>query len=443
MAGFVDPPPALPVLGDSTVLDPTTAGYRDNTAARMRALLSARVTLLVGISVTAIVAWVLYRVTSDLHIDLEVYRAGVLAWWHGGDPYGSLPATRSGAHLPFIYPPFAALALGPFVVLPWSAAVAALIATSLVALGGTLYLVARRLWPAGGTVGALTATSVALPLALVLEPTFETFRFGQVNIVLMALVAADCLVVSPRWPRGLLVGIAAAIKLTPAAFLLFFVLRRDFRAAITAVVSGAVATVLGFAVAPAASMRFWFGGMPTSGISGSPFHTNQSIQGTLARLEFPPVLLEACWLVATLALVLLAAVLIRRVEATLAVVVNAAVGLLVSPTSWSHHWVWIAPTLLVLTAYALRLRSIGWALAAMVLAVVFLVAPHRFLPGGDRRELGWNAAEHLIGNSYVLVTIVALVVLLGAARARGRCTPTSPATPPTESSRQLTEVGAP
>ena len=66
-----------------------------------------------------------------------------------------------------------------------------------------------------------------LPAALFLEPVRNTLNYGQVNVALMALVAADCLAAAPRWPRGALVGLAAAVKLTPAAFVLFFLLRRD------------------------------------------------------------------------------------------------------------------------------------------------------------------------------------------------------------------------
>jgi alpha-1,2-mannosyltransferase len=70
--------------------------------------------------------------------------------------------------------------------------------------------------------------AVALPVSLLLEPVWETLQFGQLNLRLMALIALDGLVERPRWPRGMLVGIAAAIELTPAAFVLFFLLRKDY-----------------------------------------------------------------------------------------------------------------------------------------------------------------------------------------------------------------------
>ena len=189
--------------------------------------------------------------TGGRHIDLEVYRFGVQAWLAGGDMYGTLPETSDHITLPFIYPPFAAIVLLPLAVAPWLLAWSALLALSTAALGLTFFLVARRLWPSGGRGGALSVASIALPLALAvqpgkavdfsrpappipafaLEPVMQTIEFGQVNLLLMALVALDVLVVRTRWPRGLLIGIAAAIKLTPAAFVLYFLLRREYRAA--------------------------------------------------------------------------------------------------------------------------------------------------------------------------------------------------------------------
>ena len=162
--------------------------------------------------------------------------------------------------LPFIYPPFAAMLLAPFAF----PAVDGRLGAAVRALAGlpaaTLYVTARQAWPDGGPGGALSAAALALPLLLWIEPVLETFEFGQVNLVLMGLVAVDCLAPRTRWPRGLLIGIAAAIKLTPAAFVLFFLLRRDVRAAVVTVVTAAVATGIGFVVDATSSARYWFGG---------------------------------------------------------------------------------------------------------------------------------------------------------------------------------------
>jgi alpha-1,2-mannosyltransferase len=385
----------------------------DRVGARFRLgawLAEPRRVLPVTLPVLAVVVTGMLLYTHGYHIDLEVYRLGVATWLRGGDMYGPLPPTVSGLPLPFIYPPFAAMVLLPLEVLPWTAAWIALYGVSLASVAVTLYLVARRVWPEGGRPGALSVTSAALPLALLLEPVLETFKFGQVNLVLMALVAADCLVARPRWPRGLLVGIAAAIKLTPAAFVLFFLLRGERRAAAVAVATAAAATALGFAVDASSSARYWFGG-PAAGVSGSVFYTNQTIQAVLARAEVPAVVAKAFWLVAAAALLALIVPVVRRAEPALALVTVAGFALLVSPTSWSHHWVWIAPALLVVGAEAVRRRSRGWAAAAAVLALTFYLAPFRWLPHEHEQELSWTAAQQVVGATYVIVGVLALVAV--------------------------------
>jgi alpha-1,2-mannosyltransferase len=243
-----------------------------------------------------------------------------------------------------------------------------------------------------------------------IEPVLETFEFGQVNLVLMGLVAVDCLAPRTRWPRGLLVGIAAAIKLTPAAFVLFFLLRRDRRAAVVTVVTAAVATGLGFVVDAASSARYWFGG-PASGVSGSIFYTNQTVQAVLARAEVPALAARVVWFVATAALLALVAPVVRRAEPAVALMAVAGFALLVSPTSWSHHWVWIAPALLVVVVEAVRRRSPRWAVAAAVLIVTFYLAPFRFLPHEGDLELTWTPVQQVVGSTYVIVAILALVAL--------------------------------
>jgi alpha-1,2-mannosyltransferase len=357
--------------------------------------------------------------THGYHIDLEVYRLGVATWLRGGDMYGPLPPTVSGLALPFIYPPFAAMVLLPLEVLPWTAAWIALYAVSVSSVAVTLHVVTRRVWPAGGRAGALSVASAALPVALLLEPVLETIKFGQVNLVLMALVAVDCLAERPRWPRGLLVGLAAAVKLTPAAFVLFFLLRRDLRAAAVTVVTAAAATGLGFAIDPASSARYWFGG-PAAGVSGSVFYTNQTVQAVLARAEVPVLAAKAVWLAAAVALLVLVVPVVRRADPALALVTVAGFALLVSPTSWSHHWVWIAPALLVVGAEAIRRGSRGWAVAAAVLAVTFFVAPFRWLPHEHEQELTWTAAQQVVGATYVIVGVLALVAVRVATSAGDR-----------------------
>jgi alpha-1,2-mannosyltransferase len=351
-----------------------------------------------------------------------VYQLGVRQIWEDGNLYGHLPETRLNISLPFIYPPFAALALGIFALLPWSVAVMTYFLVSLLALAVTLYCVTRALWPEQPPrQSALLVTAISAPLALLLEPVFSTLNFGQVNLMLMGLVAADCLSRNPRWPRGLLLGLAAAIKLTPAAFVLFFLVRKDYRAAATAALSGAAATLLAFAILPTESIKYWFGGFGNvDGLSGTAFQTNQSFQGVLARLGFTGTLSTLLWLLLAAALVVLAVATMRRAPvAPLALSINAVVALLISPISWSHHWVWVAPALLTLIGYASQLprrTAVGWYLAAAAITALFIAAPHLDLPGDDDRELDWTPIQQITGNSYVWFSLLLIIIFLFTSR---------------------------
>jgi alpha-1,2-mannosyltransferase len=348
-------------------------------------------------------------------LDLDVYRLGVRQWLDGGDMYGTLPPTQDGARLPFIYPPFAAIALSPIALIPWGFARVLNFGLAVAALSVTIYLCTRRLCPASNRWTALMVSGFALPLALWLEPVRETIGFGQINLILMVLIAADCLVEQPRWPRGLLIGIAAAIKLTPAVFLLYFLLRRDVRATVVTIATGALVTVVGFAILPSESMRYWFGGFAgAAGISGSPYANNQTVRSALARLSLPQPVEAGLWLLVAI-VVLVAAVVgiwraLDRSNAVLAIVITGAAGLLLSPTSWSHHWVWIVPALLTMVVESMRTRSPGWILASVVTMTAFYAGVHNYFPKGGGRELSWNLGEQLLGDSYVLLTLVLLIV---------------------------------
>jgi alpha-1,2-mannosyltransferase len=225
----------------------------------------------------------------------------------------------------------------------------------------------------------------ALPAALLLEPVRSTLTYGQINALLMALVAVDCLTRAPRWPRGIGVGIAAALKLTPAVFLLFFLLRRDLRSTARAGLSFAACTGAGFALAPHDSLRYWTQiAYQPARIGGIAYAANQSILGTLARFGLSDPARTWLWL----ALSLLAAAsavtgmraAIKTNRVTTALLLNAIAGLLISPISWSHHWVWAAPALFTcLGTIPDGRRPPAFAVLALL---TFAIAPHWLLPPG-------------------------------------------------------------
>ncbi|MCX2949098.1 glycosyltransferase 87 family protein [Lentzea sp. NEAU-D7] len=324
-----------------------------------------------GATVAGLLVWVFVRSFGTGVLDLRVYLAGGEAWLAGTDLY------TAGFHgprgLPFTYPPFAAMVFGVLAPLPL-----ALTAVLFTAAGIGLCTAAVRRWAGFGLVA----------LCLLLEPLRITLDMGQVNLILFGLVAADCLLPRTPWPRGLLVGLAAAVKLTPAIFVLFFLSRGRWRPALTAVATFAACGLLGWALAPDQSKQFWFHAMlDPARVGGLSYSANQSLRGLLFRLGAP----EFLWFAGVAALLVSTIVLLPRLRDDLtALVAVAATGLLISPVSWSHHWVWIAPALLLLR---------GWVRIAV--AAVFAVGPHWLLPTAGDRELAWTWWQHLAGNTYV------------------------------------------
>jgi len=254
----------------------------------------------------------------------------------------------------------------------------------------------------------------ALPAALLLEPVRSTLTYGQINALLMALVSFDCLTRAPRWPRGIGVGIAAALKLTPGVFVLFFLLRRDPRSAARAGLSFAACTCVGFALAPHDSLRYWTHlAYQPARIGAIAYAANQSLLGTLARLGLSHpartwLWLGLCLVVATLAVTGMRRA-IRNNQVTYALSLNAAAGLLISPISWSHHWVWAAPALLTCLSTTNPGHRRPPALAGLAL-LTFAIAPHWLLPSGGGQELHWSWWQQAVGDSYVLIGLAILTL---------------------------------
>lgn len=329
---------------------------------------------------------------DKLRIDLDVYRIGAEVWLAGGDLYGRLPATIIGNHLPFTYPPISAVLFAPFTLVPYVVASFALTALSIVGIGCVIVILLRTLdiRPTWVLLGAL------LPLALLLEPVRVTLYFGQINVLLMVLVVADCLVRKPRWPRGALVGLAAAIKLTPAAFVLFFLLRGDRRAAGTAMASFLVVTGIGFALNWSGSVRYWTAALfNPERIGKVTQESNQTINGFLARVGIERGVL---WLVLVAAVLVIGVLAVRSAVGPVeALGLNALIVLLASPVSWSHHWVWAVPLLLSAGVTAWRTRSHTAIVVTAGGLLVFLLSPHWWWDADD----GANPLSLTVGQAYL------------------------------------------
>ncbi|SDN66379.1 alpha-1,2-mannosyltransferase [Allokutzneria albata] len=348
----------------------------------------------------AVVLTALFTWGSTL-IDLQVYRAGGHAWLNGLPLYGDgFPYLPSDTGLPFTYPPIAAVLFAPLALLPMTGAVMVLTLLTVLALAGTCVLVVRHL-------GRNWLLGLGFTLLCVLvEPVRSTLWLGQINVLLMVAVVADCLLPRTPWPRGLLIGLVAAIKLTPAAFGLYFVVARQWRPAGNVVLGFLGATALGFLLAPKDSLAYWFGVLAkTDRIGASWSRDNQSLRGLLARSGLPESTVVALWAVGVVVVVavswFVAARLRRRGEDLLALTVVAVAGLLASPVSWTTHWVWVVPALIGLVLA----RNRVW----LAVVAVFFAEPHRLMsPHGH--FLWW---QHLVGNAYLIIAAALLVQLIG------------------------------
>lgn len=284
-------------------------------------------------------------------VDLTVYRDGGVSVLEGRAVYDQ---QAEGTGLPFTYPPVAALLAAPL----------GLLHPELLRWVWSLSSVAVLGWVVHRCFPALLARAAARPLlalallvcaAAWLYPVRETLRFGQVNLLLLALVLADLTSRSPRWPRGALVGLAVAVKLTPGVFLAYLWLSGRRRAAAVAVGTAAGLTLLAAALAPGTSRAYWTDALfrpERLGANDGP--SNQSLRGMLLRAPLPDDAVAPLWLL--LAAVVAVVGLRKAVQAASAGDELLAVGLvgllavLCSPVAWMHHLVWLLPLLGALLA---------------------------------------------------------------------------------------------
>lgn len=321
---------------------------------------------------------------TDNGYDRETYRAAVDQLW-AGKPLYETPALGKAW---FVYPPFAALALAPLAALATDPEKWTLLALSI----GVLALIAWRILRLAGLRGdlRLALASAALAVTVVdIEPVQATLWWGQINVLLMALVLLDLLRPSgSRW-RGIGLGLAAGIKLTPLIFLPYLLLTRQWRASAAAALTFVATVVLTWPFLPRDSGWFWSHLGDTAHISRIDHLANQSINGFLARFFLPAARPEWLWIAVSLAVLgaglAAAAWAHRRAEPALAVVLVGLTGCAVSPFSWAAHWVWFAPAVFWLVAKAVTAGPSGalwWGVrTAGLFALTFIWTLHRPGPG--------------------------------------------------------------
>ncbi|ALG85165.1 glycosyltransferase 87 family protein [Gordonia phthalatica] len=371
--------------------------------------------------------------------DMDVYRIGGQIWHQGLSLYadGSMPFTTDGIWLPFTYPPFAALLFTPLGAIPLSVAS---IGISLVTAALLIYV--TKLSLALLDIGSrdnrwwlATGLSVA---TIWFNPFWMTLGFGQINVVLMAMIMIDVFVLHRRatdgggssagWGRGVLIGVASAIKLTPLVFLGVFFIAGRFRAVVTGLVTFAVAAGIGWLWMPDDSRTYWTDTLFHTARIGQPEgRINQNLNAAGLRIFGDGSASSYWWIGTSLAVTVLALLAARswhpvdafapgpmtgRVAALAVTCIVAVWGLLVSPTTWAHHWVWCIPAILLCLTLAYRIGTraarITYYGLAGVGTVIFAIGPFQLLPP---IEDGWSFWQHIVGNSFSLWGIAFLAAL--------------------------------
>ena len=328
--------------------------------------------MLLALSFGARLAWTYLLPNGANFVDLHVYLGGAGALDHPGTLYDYVYSEQTPDFpLPFTYPPFAAVLFYPLHLLPFGV-VALAWQLGIVAALYAVVRMSQRLLPAGNSSGQRRVAMLWTAIGIWTEPLRSTFDYGQVNVLLVLAVLFA--VYSTRWwLSGLLVGLAAGVKLTPAVSGLYFLGARRWGALAFSVVVffltiGVSALVVGDQV------RYYFtrllGDASRVGPIGTSF--NQSWRGGISRIigadaGYGPVVLIG--IAATAVLAVLAWRAVGGAEDRLAAIVIVQLfGLLLSPISWTHHWVWLIPLMIWLLHGPLRDR-----LGARVLFWVWLV----------------------------------------------------------------------
>jgi alpha-1,2-mannosyltransferase len=342
-------------------------------------------------------------------MDLEVYRDAVTSWKTGQNPY-LLTFTHG---LPFTYPPFALIALWPLAWAPFPFAQWLLWAASLAAAAGAVVLVLRDTGAPVTRRLLCQAFTWACISCIALEPARSAIDYGQVELVLMGIVTADLL--APSRYRGIGIGLAAAVKLTPLAFVVVLAVSRDTKSVTRATATFLACTGLPWLLWPRASRVFWLHDVSDPGRVGTvTYAANQCWYAILHRPPFPASGSETAWLLLSLTALASGAFIAwrcvnagQRASAILAV---ALASLLASPISWTHHWIWV----LLIPALMPRHRASGiprpvrimlWGLLALTIAAPYWWFSHGILADVAEAALpAWTAALLLVWSVTASVT---------------------------------------
>ena len=459
----------------------------DNPEGRTRAAGTRLVWAGAAAFAAVIASWLVFLVASGRSgalnmVDLTVYRDGGLIVRHVTpyyDPARKYPLYDwdgyGSQRLQFTYTPFAAIAFALLSFIPTIPLDALSVIVNIICLPAALWFTFGALGYRDRRV-RLGVVLLAAAVAFWLQPVVRTIYLGQINLILMAAIMWD--LTQPdfakngtrRWWKGAATGIAAGIKLTPLIFVPYLLATRKWREA-AGCVGGFLATVvIGFIVLPHDSSQWWLHGLVLSNGNRTGFTGwagDQSLRGLTTRLTGSIHAGAVPWLLASALAVIVgisAAYLLERAGYhVVAILTTALTGLLVSPISWDHHWVWIALAIAVAGHYAISAARSGakgtarwlWlAIAGMIftytawpdalftqarnlgkfsLGLLWLqenTQPAVFARHGDNPsypEYHWHGFQLIWGDAYILGGMALLLFLLVIACRVRRQGPLAPA----------------
>ncbi|WP_051468389.1 glycosyltransferase 87 family protein [Actinomadura oligospora] len=386
------------------------------------------VRVLLAVEVAALAVW---SVVWD-SLDFRIYRLG-----GGVVTEGTRLYTEQLAEHWYTNSPVFALVCSPLADLPLTVARVGWQFASMAAL---VWACANVLDLAGRPVTRNTVAAL-VAAAMLLEPMYHSFFQGQVNLILLALVVADVRAVARGRVAGAGIGLAAAMKLTPGIFIVLLLVTGRIRAAAVATGTFAVAVAGTWLIAPDASRAYWTGTFRDTSRVGVTYISNQSPFGMLSRmLGGHPDRVQGWYpvisVVVAVAGLAVAALWARRGDWLGATAVTGVTGLLVSPISWAHHWVWVLPALVLLVRDGRRV-------AAACAYVLFVLSPLWWTPhDGTDREWGFHWLTTAVANCYLLSGVAFLVYTALELRRPGRAPEPSRLEPVRDepASRTLAEV---
>jgi alpha-1,2-mannosyltransferase len=380
--------------------------------------------------------------------------------------------------LKFTYTPFAAIAFALISFIPLTALYSVSVVVNMITFAAALWFTFYGLGYRDRRV-RLGVTLLAAAATFWLQPVVRTIYLGQINLILMAAIMWD--LTQPdhtkngkyRWWKGVATGVAAGIKLTPLIFVPYLLVTRKWREAAGCVAGFLATVIIGFIVLPYDSSKWWLHGMVLSDGTRTGFTGwagNQSLRGLTTRLTGSIHAGTTPWILASVLAVILgitAAYLLERAGYhVVAILATALTGLLVSPISWDHHWVWIALAVAVAAHYAIDATRRGakgtarwlWlAIAGMIftyaawpdalftharnlgkfsLGLLWMqknTSPIVFSKNNDQSwyvEYHWHGFQLIWGNAYILGGMALLLFLLAIAFRLRKAGPPPEVSPP-------------